>query len=67
MSISRSEFIRLAIKHEVDRHEKALKLEAIAKSFKAMSKDQPYLDDSELLDKGFSDGLEEGENDDWWK
>ncbi len=65
MGVSRSEFIRLAVKHEVARLEKELKLKAMAKSFTAMRKNKHYIVDSNDLDIGLHDNKTE-DADDWW-
>lgn len=66
LGISRSEFIRIAVKHEVARLEKQLKLQSMAKSFQAMRKNERYLAESKELDLGFSDKIK-GDEDDWWR
>jgi len=65
LGISRSEFIRIAVKHEVVRLEKEMKLKSMAKSFAAMRKDKNAMSELEELDQGFSDEIIE-DKDDWW-
>lgn len=65
LGLSRSEFIRIAVKHEVARMEKELKLKAMAQSFKALRKDKKYLAEINDLDQGFSEDTIE-DADDWW-
>jgi len=65
LGVSRSEFIRIAVKHEVARVEKDLKLKAMAKSFAAMRKNKQYLAETNDLDLRFNDNPEE-ESDEWW-
>lgn len=66
MGISRTEFIRVAVKHEVARIEKEMILRSMAKSFQAMQKDKRYSAELETLDEGFSDENIE-DSDDWWR
>lgn len=63
MGISHTEFIRVAIKHEVARIEKKMILRSMAKSFQAMRKDKRCMTESAALDKGLSD---EKEDSDGW-
>lgn len=55
LGISRSEFIRIAVRHEVVRLEKEIKLKAMAKSFLAMRKDKSAIIQLEDFDHGFGD------------
>ncbi|MBX9587143.1 MAG: ribbon-helix-helix protein, CopG family [Gammaproteobacteria bacterium] len=66
MGISRTEFIRVAVKHEVARIEKEMMLRSMVKSFQAMRKDKHYITESEALDEGFS-GEKIEDRDDWWR
>ena len=66
MGISRTEFIRVAVKHEVARIEKDMMLKSMAKSLHAMRKDKRYMAESKTLDDGFPDNEIE-DSDDWWR
>lgn len=65
IGISRMEFFRRAIQHEIESLQTRWEQEAMAKSFKAMRKHPSYLEDVERLDQGFSETLPE-EKDAWW-
>lgn len=62
MGISRTEFIRVAVKHEVARIEKEMMLRSMAKSFQAMRKDKPHMTESAILDEGFADEKEDSDD-----
>lgn len=66
MGISRSEFIRIAVKHEVKRLEKELQLKSMAKSFEVMRSHADYVSESDNLDITLGADLIEDE-DDWWR
>lgn len=66
LGISRSEFIRLAIKHEVERIEKQNALEMMVGGFNAMKKSESYKKESDEIESGFDEDLPEEEND-WWE
>jgi len=66
LGISRMQFIRVAIAHELQRVEKQLAQEEMAKAFDAMRTHSEYLREIEELDAGFSTKLPEEKNE-WWK
>lgn len=66
LGLSRSEFIRQAILHELDNMQARLELEEMAKSFSAMKKHKDYLSESEEIENQLNDELPE-EKEEWWK
>lgn len=66
LGVSRSEWIRQAIEHELSRYRALREKHAMAASLHAMRTDAQALADADALDRGFSDTLaaEEGT---WWK
>lgn len=66
LGISRTQFIRLSIAHELQRVERQSVLEKMAESFKSMQTDPGYLEEYEEIAGGFDDLLAK-EKDEWWK
>ena len=66
LGISRTQFIRNAILHEVARVERKHLLHGMIKDFQAMKKDSTYQEFSKELDEGLDDDLlpDEGK---WWE
>lgn len=65
LGISRTEFIRQAITHELNHIQAQKEREAIIQSIKAMKKNKAYLQDSEELDNSFNSTLPI-EDKEWW-
>lgn len=65
LGISRTEFFRQAITHELENFHLKMEQEAMARSFVAMKKDNEYLNESDELDKLTPDLPIE--KDEWWK
>lgn len=66
MGISRSEFIRLAVAHELKLYQTRLAEKAMLDSFKAMKNSKAYLDEIEKSMDEFGSDLPDDE-DEWWK
>ena len=66
MGVSRTEFIRQAIAHEIRQFELHLEEEAIISSMQAMKKSKDYLREANKVIDSFGDDLP-GEKDQWWK
>ncbi len=66
IGLTRAQFIRVAISHELQRVERQTTLEAMATSFAAMQKDKQYLKESEEILQGFTE-LPSEEGDEWWR
>lgn len=65
LGVSRTEFIKQAIIHELEHFKKRTEEEKIASSFKAMKKSKAYIAESNELIDDLSESLpEEGA---WWK
>ncbi len=65
LGLSRTEFIRQAIAHELEAVKAKFEQEAIIKSFNAMKQNQAYLSEADELDTGFDTDLPK-DGDDWW-
>ncbi len=66
LGVSRTEFIRQALIHELENFHAQREREAIAKCFAAMRKNPDYMKTIHELDKGFdSDRLPDDEGE-WW-
>jgi len=65
LGISRTQFIRQAIAHELQNFDAQLEQEAIVKSITAMKKNKAYLKESTEISEGFSSELPK-EADEWW-
>ncbi|OGT53450.1 MAG: hypothetical protein A3E84_02895 [Gammaproteobacteria bacterium RIFCSPHIGHO2_12_FULL_42_13] len=63
--ISRAEFIRMAIEHEINRWRLKQALLAMAKSFESMRGNKKYLREADEIMLGFDSPLPE--EDEWWK
>ena len=66
LGVSRSEFIRQAVIHELEKLAKRTRENNIISSFEAMKKSKAYFKESEFLDDGLAENIN-GEEDDWWK
>ena len=66
MGISRTEFIRQAIAHEIAQFQARLEEEAMAKSMTAMKQSKRYLKESDSLIDGYNTSLPK-DKDKWWK
>jgi predicted transcriptional regulator len=66
IGLTRAQFIREAISHELQRVERQTTLEAMVDSFDAMRKNKQYLEESKEIEQGFAPDLLD-EKDEWWK
>lgn len=66
IGVSRTEFIRRAIKHELDRYEMEKEQVEIVESFNAMKKSKSYLAESEEMMAEMSSILPKDKKQ-WWK
>lgn len=66
LGLSRSEFIRMAITHEIERTKKEMQLNSVISAFKRMKKSDEYRREAEQLDTAFDDELG-NDIDDWWE
>ncbi len=66
LGISRAEFIRQAIEHELESQKAQLELDAITESFAAMKKHPDYLKESQEIDEDLNVKLPKDKNQ-WWK
>lgn len=66
LGVSRSEFIRQAVIHELEKLTKRTKENNIISSFEAMKKSDIYSKESSLLDDGLAESID-NEGEDWWK
>lgn len=66
LGISRTQFIRQAIAHELKNYEERLEQEAMLKSIAAMKKDKKYLEESEKIMNEMNSDLP-NDGDEWWK
>tara|TARA_R110000744_G_scaffold255676_1_gene371146 strand:+ start:379 stop:648 length:270 start_codon:yes stop_codon:yes gene_type:complete len=67
LGISRSEFIRQSVIHELQILAKKTRETNIISSFNAMKKSNEYLKESTILDDGLVEEINIDENDEWWK
>ena len=65
LGLSRTEFIRRAIKHEIKQVRARLEEQEMVKSLQAMKNDKEYMQLSEELTTGFVAHLPD-EEDQWW-
>ncbi|HLF66479.1 MAG TPA: hypothetical protein VI522_02585 [Gammaproteobacteria bacterium] len=65
IGLTRAQFIRVAISHELQRVERQTTLEAMVNSFDAMRRNKEYLKDSDSIDQELTTLLPE-EKDEWW-
>ena len=66
LHISRAEFMRMAIEHEIKSWQIKQEQMAMAKSFKAMRENKDYLQESDEILDGLSTPLHD-DGDGWWK
>jgi metal-responsive CopG/Arc/MetJ family transcriptional regulator len=66
IGISRTELIRQALQHELDRIKRQMEREAMAASFRAMRQSEEYLKETETLDEELSESWPD-EAEIWWK
>jgi metal-responsive CopG/Arc/MetJ family transcriptional regulator len=66
IGVSRTELIRIALQHELERIARQREQAAMAASFRAMRDAPAYVKDAELIDAGMSDPLPE-EPEAWWQ
>jgi metal-responsive CopG/Arc/MetJ family transcriptional regulator len=66
LGVSRSEFVRQAVIHELEKLAKRTKENNIISSFESMKKSKSYFKESEFLDDGLVENINSDE-DDWWK
>lgn len=66
LGITRTEFIRQALRHEVREIKAELERQAMAEALKAMREDPDYLQESEQLENGLTHRLP-NEPDHWWQ
>lgn len=67
LGVSRSEFIRQAVIHELEKLAKRTKENNIISSFEAMKKSKTYSKESKILDDNLSESIDIDEEDEWWK
>jgi metal-responsive CopG/Arc/MetJ family transcriptional regulator len=66
LGISRTQFIRQAIAHELDHFRLQLEQKAMAESMTAMKKSKTYLKESEEIIQGMKTNIPK-DKDEWWK
>ncbi len=66
LGLSRTELIRRALRHEIQRTRRIRDQEAIATDFAYLATDRNYLAETDELDAGFSDLPDAEEAEDWW-
>ena len=66
LGISRTEFIRRALEHEISSVAAQMERGAMARAFEAMKGHSGYVSESEELDQGLNTALPE-EADNWWE
>jgi metal-responsive CopG/Arc/MetJ family transcriptional regulator len=67
LGISRSEFIRKSVVHELQILAKNTRENNIISSFNAMKKSDEYLKENKILDDGLVEEINIDEDDKWWK
>lgn len=65
LHMSRAEFIRMAIEHEIKNWRVKQTQMAMAKAFSLMNKNEDYLAESDEIMDGFHESLDD--EDQWWK
>lgn len=65
LHMSRAEFIRMAIEHEITNWQMKQEQMAMAKSFALMNKNEDYLAESDEILEGLDEPL--NDEDQWWK
>lgn len=66
LGITRTQFIRLAISHELEKVAAQAEIEAMAQSMKAMKTSKEYLAEAEEIMEGLNAELPEEEESEWW-
>lgn len=66
LGISRTQFIRYAVMHEIERVKKQTLLNAMADDFEKMKTDPEYLALSKEIEEGLNESLPE-DNNKWWE
>lgn len=66
LGVSRTEFIRQAVIHELENFQAARERNAMAKSFAAMRNHPGYMKESDGLDKGFDNNNLPDDEEEWW-
>lgn len=67
LGISRTQFIRQAIAHELANYYAKREQAEMRKSFAAMKKSSAYLKEATEIDNSFEDSELPKEKDEWWK
>lgn len=67
LGVSRSEFIRQSVIHELNHLSKRTMENNIISSFEAMKKSTDYLKESVLLDEELIENINVDERNEWWK
>ena len=67
LGVSRSEFIRQAVIHELEKLTKRTKENNIISSFEAIKKSKSYSKEGKILDDNLSECINIDEEDEWWK
>src|SRR5579872_4504150 len=65
LGISRTQFIRQAIAHELENFQVRLEQEAIVKSISAMKNDKKYMKEAKEITEGFNSSLP-NDGEEWW-
>lgn len=65
LGISRTQFIRQAIAHELESFQSQLEQEAMVRSISAMKKSKKYLKEAEKLAEGLNSVLPD-DGEEWW-
>lgn len=65
LGISRTQFIRQAIAHELDNFQAQIEREAMVKSMSAMKNSKAYLEEAEKIMEELNSGLS-NEEEGWW-
>lgn len=67
LGMSRSDFIRLSVVHELKNLSQNTKKDNIISSFNAMKESKEYLVESKILDGSLAENVNIDEAKDWWK
>ena len=67
LGVSKTQFIRSAILHELENLESRQEQEAIAKCFTKMKTDPQYLQEAKEIEKGLNAPLSDDEEEEWWE
>lgn len=67
LGMSRSDFIRLSVVHELKNLSQNTKKDNIISSFNAMKESKEYLIESKALDDSLAENVNIDEAKDWWK